>query len=129
MDFYSRYDDLCRKQGIDPCSQKTAETLGTTRANISNWKKGTKPSLERVRAMADLLHTTADYLLGRTDDPTDIISEAKNKKEDQPLPKGLVDLLRKLDSSDIEKTIAYAQGLLSADKYQKSTGLSNERAM
>ena len=71
MTFYERYEALCRVRGIDPCSQSTAEKLGTTRSNVSYWKKGTKPNVEIVRNAANLLQTSADYLLGRTDDDTD----------------------------------------------------------
>lgn len=39
MTFYERYEALCRVRGIDPCSQSTAEKLGTTRSNVSYWKK------------------------------------------------------------------------------------------
>lgn len=127
MDFYSRYDDLCRQRGIDPCSQKTAEMMNTTRANISNWKKGTKPSLDRVRDAADMLHTTADYLLGRTDDPTDFT--LLQKKDKNPLPQSLIELLKQLDHADMDKATSFVQGLLAADKYQKSTGYSGARAI
>ena len=69
MTFYERYEALCRVRGIDPCSQSTAEKLGTTRSNVSYWKKGTKPNVEIVRNAANLLQTSADYLLGRTSCP------------------------------------------------------------
>lgn len=39
MTFYERYEALCRVRGIEPCSQSTAEKLGTTRSNISYWKR------------------------------------------------------------------------------------------
>ena len=59
MTFYERYEALCRVRGIDPCSQSTAEKLGTTRSNVSYWKKGTKPNVEIVRNAANLLQTPA----------------------------------------------------------------------
>ena len=37
MTFYERYEALCRVRGIDPCSQSTAEKLGTPRSNVSYW--------------------------------------------------------------------------------------------
>ena len=55
MTFYERYEALCRVRGIEPCSQSTAEKLGTTRSNISYWKKGTKPNVEIVRSAATIM--------------------------------------------------------------------------
>lgn len=126
MDFYSRYEELCRKRGIEPCSQKAADALGTSRALISNWKKGTKPNLQFVRAAADMLHTTTDYLLGRVDDPSDL---SNLPKEQSVVPPEITSLLNQLDKADVEKVIFFMQGLLAGDKYQKSRGLSGERAI
>lgn len=126
MDFYNRYDELCRKRGIEPCSQKAADALGTSRALISNWKKGVKPNLQFVRAAADMLNTTTDYLLGRTDDPADYSSQPK---EQPAFPKDVTDLLTQLDRADVEKVVIFMQGLLAGDKYQKSGANSDVRAM
>lgn len=128
MDFYSRYEDLCKQQGIDPCSQKTADILNTTRANISNWKKGTKPNSERVRDAADMLHTTTDYLLGRTDNPNDFTLLQKEEKENA-LPTDLLEILMQLDDSDLESVAILAKGCLDKAKYQKSTKSSGVRAI
>lgn len=126
MDFYNRYDELCRKRGIEPCSQKAADALGTSRALISNWKKGVKPNLQFVRAAADMLNTTTDYLLGRTDDP---VNYSNQPKEQPVFPKDVTDLLSQLDCADTEKVVIFMQGLLAGDKYQKSGANSDVRAM
>ena len=107
MTFYERYEALCRVRGIEPCSQSTAEKLGTTRSNISYWKKGTKPTM---------LQTSADYLLGRTDDDTDYTVAQKTGPS---LPEDVTTMLSGLDSADLEKVMIYARGLLDGDKYQK----------
>jgi len=126
MDFYNRYEDLCRKRGIEPCSQKAADALGTSRALISNWKKGVKPNLQFVRAAADMLNTTTDYLLGRTDDPSDLASVP----QEQPIiPKEISTLLSQLDHADREKVVFFMQGLLAGDKYQKSNAQSGVKAI
>lgn len=116
MTFYERYEALCRVRGIDPCSQSTAERMGTTRSNISYWKKGTKPNVEIVRNAADMLCTSADYLLGRTDDDTDYTVAQKHGPS---LPEDVTAMLSGLDSTDLEKVMIYARGLLDGDKYQK----------
>lgn len=117
-DFYKRYEEMCQLRGIDPCSQKTAELMGTTRANISCWKKGTKPSIDRLRDAANMLHTSCDYLTGRTDDPTDYTITQKISMD---IPKPVMDLICQLDSSDLEKVSIYMRGLLDGDKYNPSS--------
>lgn len=129
MTFYDRYDELCRKRGIDPCSQKAAEALGTSRALISNWKKGTKPNLQFVRAAADMLNTTTDYLLGRTDDPTNFTDRPEPEPQSTAVPPEVAALIRRLDSADIEKVVCFMQGLLAGEKYQKSAESFGVRAI
>ena len=72
MDFYERYEALCSVKGIAPCSHAAAEQMGTSTATLSYWTMGTKPTIDRIRAAADMLDTSADYLLGRTDNPVSI---------------------------------------------------------
>lgn len=43
--------------------------LGFSNGIISTWKKS-NPSIDKVEKVANLFHTTTDYLLGRTDDPS-----------------------------------------------------------
>ncbi|WP_419589064.1 helix-turn-helix domain-containing protein [Thiolapillus sp.] len=50
-------DDLAKKSGLKP-------------AAISHFETGArKPSFNNLKRLADALNVTADYLLGRTDDP------------------------------------------------------------
>ncbi len=146
MDFYVRYAQICSERGIDPCSQKAAELFGVTRATISTWnKKGSAPKGETVKMIADALEVSADYLLGRTDDPTDytnrdlIASVAgpvldhfdgdvkkalafkaavdANALEKNQTPK-ITKLYNMLDDEDRIKVEGVIQGLLLADKYK-----------
>lgn len=107
MAFYERYALICAEKGIDPCSEKTAQMLGVTRATISQWgRKNTAPKGETVAVIADKLNVSADYLLGRTDCSDDV-------KDDS-----LKSLFDKLDEIDRAKAEAYMTALLSADKYK-----------
>lgn len=72
MKFFDRYSQVCREKNIDPCSQAAADMFGISRSTISSWNtKNTFPKGETVAAIADALGVSADYLLCRTDDPTD----------------------------------------------------------
>lgn len=148
MDFYTRYARICSERGVDPCSQKAAELFGVTRATISTWnKKGSAPKGETVKVIADALEVSADYLLGRTDDPTDYTDgdliasvagpmldhfdgdvkkalafkaavDADALAEKNQTPK-ITKLYNMLDDEDRIKVEGVIQGLLLADKYKK----------
>lgn len=146
MTFYERYAHICQRNGFDPCSQRMAEMLGTSRAAISTWsKKGSTPMGETVAAVASALHVSTDYLLGRTDDPIDysdpdIIANLSTPVLDQfegDVLKAVafqnavdndaltehakylpyIEAYNRLDPIDQGKVEAYMQGLLSNDKY------------
>ena len=153
MNFFDRYAQVCREQGLDPCAQSTAELFNSTKSTISAWRtKKTYPKGETVAAIADALHVSADYLLCRTDDPTDyanpdLIAEvagpvldefdgdvkravafqdavAKDVANEQA-QKGISFLFARLDEVDKAKAEAYIQGLLSADKYSYAVAKKN----
>lgn len=126
MTFYERYVAICTDRQLEPCSQKAANAFGVTRATISAWnKKDTMPNGETVRVIADTLGVSCDYLLGRTDDPTDyssldFIHTSANldmKKEKEQVPE-ILNMFNQLDSSDKPKVKGIIQGLLLQDKYQ-----------
>lgn len=123
MSFFDRYSAICKERGLDPCSQRAAELFGTNRATISIWgTKGTTPKGDTVATIASALNVSADYLLGRTDDPTDW-SNSKNRKggvsstAKDTVENKISTLFSQLDDIDQQKAMAYIEGLLSADKY------------
>lgn len=147
MKFYDRYAQLCAERKIDPCSQATANMLGISKSTISSWgSKNTFPKGDNVAVIADAFGVSADYLLGRTDDPTDYANgdviaslagpvldhfDGDVKKaaaaqraiaedamrERQSMPDFYKQYLL-LDEIDRAKAEAFVSGLLAADKYQ-----------
>lgn len=123
MSFFERYAATCTEHGIEPCSQKAADLFGISRSTISSWNtKNTFPKGETVAAIADALSVSADYLLGRTDNPIDYVNStpvAENVSRDYigAVP-DFVSKFRMLDDVDKAKAEAYLDGLLSADKYR-----------
>ena len=72
MGFFENYKKICEEKGIEPCSQQAADMFGVTRAILSIWNTKHKiPKGETIKIIADKLCVSADYLLDRTDDPTD----------------------------------------------------------
>lgn len=122
-----------------------------TRAAISSWgKKNSAPKGETVAIIADALGVSADYLLGRTDDPTDysnpdLIAEVAGpvldyfdgnvKKavafreavdtdvQNEQIPK-ILRMYSQLDDVDQAKVEGVIQGLLLNDKYKKGQNLA-----
>ena len=135
MTFYDRYEQIAEKIGLDPCSQRAADLFDVTRSTISSWgSKGTTPKGETVALMADNLHVSADYLLGRTDDPTDYAKGAVRDEKVMPLPQreipeptskratptadeSIMKLIASLDSADRLRAEGVIQGMLMQDKY------------
>lgn len=128
MNFFDRYERLCLARGYKPASQQAAEAIGTNRGTISAWKtSGSPPKTEYLVAIADVYRVSADYLLGRTEDPTDYAHldleiaakkelAMKNVRDREPTPAGAV-LYQRLDPVDQGKAEAFMQGLLAQDTY------------
>lgn len=136
--FYAKYLALCKLHNIEPCGQQIANALGTTRASIASWgRRDTPPRAAVLVSIANLMHVTVDYLLGRTEDPTDYTdiksiyeTAAKGNISSEDL-KHIEDLInksqradsvqehlfRRLDDIDRGKAEAFVRGLLSSDKY------------
>ena len=132
--FFDRYAAICKNLGISPSSQSTAERLETTRATITKWNTlNITPKGEMVRRIADAFGVSTDYLLGRTDDPTDYVRmggqayTALKQSNTVPFPKIKTDektqqskiqvLYDQLDDSDKIKAEGVIQGMLMQDKY------------
>lgn len=144
MSFFERYESLCAKAGIKPGSEQAAQMIGSSRASISVWRKtGKTPMPEAVVAIANAYGVSTDWLLGRTDDPTDytnpdLVAATAGPQLDEfdgdvkkalafqravaadaareATPPG-VSLYMRLDPMDRGKAEGYMQGLLSQDKY------------
>lgn len=139
MNFWDRYEKLCLDSGYQPASEQAAKVLGTNRGTISAWKTNrTTPRTEYLVNIADSYGVSTDYLLCRTDDPTDYTNpaavSAANIDDER---KALIlqnmaatpdtrtetatqagnDLFAQLDETDQGKAEAYMQGLLAQDKY------------
>ena len=110
LSFYYRYLSLCMKTNVNPCGMDVMKNLGINKATVSTWKSaGTTPKGETVRKIADLFHTSTDFLLGRTNDETDYT--AVNHQTHIPER-----LSRKISSWDNIGTLlveSYVDGLLS----------------
>ena len=74
-----RISDLIKKRGLNV--KYVFEQLGSTRQKLYDWKRGkSNPSDADIKALADMLSTSVEYLNGETDDerpkfPLDIAAD------------------------------------------------------
>lgn len=54
------------------------EKLNFSKNSLYAWKKS-KPSIDKLNAVADYFHVSTDYLLGRTDDPNAGVASEERK--------------------------------------------------
>lgn len=67
--FWDRFYNLCKK--VDKSPNAVVKELGMSTATATNWKtSGRTPNGDTLRLVADYFNVSADYLLGRTDEPT-----------------------------------------------------------
>lgn len=113
MTFYDRYATICNSRGIEPCSQKAADLFGTTRATISTWNtKGTTPKGDTVALIANTLGVSSDYLLGRTDDPSDRATPCMDSEQQT-----IAEMYAQMDAIDQARVKAYMLSILESEKY------------
>ena len=148
--FYDRFRALCEQKGVSPT--RAVIEAGASKGSLAYWKSRYKegadanPGSDTARALAKYFGVSVDYLLERTDDPTDysnpdLIAEmagpvldhfggdvrkavefdrtvqADAQREMSAAPK-IMSLYQQLDGIDRAKVEAYMMGLLAADKYQ-----------
>ncbi|WP_082234120.1 helix-turn-helix domain-containing protein [Halobacillus massiliensis] len=68
-----------------------AEKVGVSAQVVSNWERQyTSPDLEDLSKIAHALHTTADYLLGLSDEQEDDIREIKQFLEEKGFDRSVI---------------------------------------
>lgn len=76
MTVVERIKEIAKKRGYN--LKTTALKAGLGENVIYGWQKYT-PSSDKLKAVADVLHVSVDYLLGNTDDP-----DPKDTKDKTP---------------------------------------------
>lgn len=126
--FWEKFVSLCAEKGISP--NGACAELGLSNATATKWKNGAIPRNTTLKKVADYFGVSTSYLLGLTDDPTDVLSaqvisnlaagmqqvadELDKKKKPvlglNPKLSSLIDSMSKDELEDLEK---YAEFILS----------------
>ena len=99
--------EYAKKQGI---SQKyLCERLELSRTYILDVKNGkAKITPDRLAIIADLLHTTPEYLMDETDDPTPIKKEPPTEQL-SPKKQAFIDWISTADENTIDFLLSVAE--------------------
>lgn len=74
MDFYERYDSLCRAQGETPSG--VGLKIGVSKAAVNYWKEGHIPKQETLLKIANYFEVPIAYVAGLTDNRNSTINGA-----------------------------------------------------
>lgn len=72
--FYDNFIKLCKQKGVTPSA--VMRTIGLNKSSASYWKKGTTPSSDTLRKLADYFGVSMDYLSGNVWDPKYVLRES-----------------------------------------------------
>ncbi|WEV36258.1 helix-turn-helix transcriptional regulator [Lactobacillus sp. ESL0677] len=112
MNTFERIKELTKQQHLTLAKVNEQAGIGTN--SIYRWKTQT-PTSDNLQKVAQVLHTSTDYLLGNTDDPSPVSKKEQNPFVDiaddekiyayrgKPIPKEYLDVIRSLMDSDIKK--------------------------
>lgn len=107
MQFYDNFLRLCNSKGVSP-SRAAIET-GGYKSDATRWKNGSIPTDARMVRLADYFGVTVADLTDEKDPPPMVGSG--NEKIDE-----IIRIASGLSSEDVEKLIAYAEGIRDAGK-------------
>ena len=105
MTTLDRIKKISKQRGFSLTKVNDMANLGTN--TIYSWKHK-EPGINNLKAVANVLHVSVDYLLGKTDDP-DVKSSSSSKKkveindddvimtfEGRPIPPEDIELMKRL---------------------------------
>lgn len=88
---------------------EVANVIGTNKANISRWESGeVEPDLEALIKLSNYFNVSTDYLLGVEHKQEKVVPEFN------PEQLQVVELIKKLNSKQLDKVYNYLLGLIDA---------------
>lgn len=98
------------RKRLNLTQKELASKLNTTHASINRYELGlTEPNLAKLVAMAKIFNVTTDYLLGIEPVETKEVAPEFNQEQLQ-----VVELIKKLNSKELEKVYNYLLGIIDA---------------
>lgn len=98
-----------RAKQFDLSLSDVAEKTGISPNTVYSWRVKT-PRSDKLKQVAELLHTTTDYLNGLTDDPSLPTEDSFSLDDDKPVmyhgytvPDKYLDMIRGLMDADIKE--------------------------
>lgn len=100
---YEIFAELCRNKGVTP--NEVAKAIGASQSTFSDWKHGSQPRPNRIKAIADYFGVSVDYLMS---------GEIKNAPvtNESVLDATLVAMLQELPEDKIQRVKDFVSGML-----------------
>lgn len=114
--FYSRFKDLCNKNGETP--NAVCQKIGLSQAAAPYWKKsGKAPKRETLEKIAEYFGCTIEYLLGREPSVADVFGMIENAQTKQNAPakhsrSEVFNILGQLTDHELDEVLDFAEHLL-----------------
>lgn len=109
MQFYDNYVRYCNLAGKSPSA--VAAEIGINKSSVTNWKnRGAAPRDATMQKLADYFGVTVAELTGDKKSPPPVVG-SRNAKIDE-----IIRIASGLSSEDVEKLIAYAEGMRDAGR-------------
>ena len=115
--FYDVIQSLCDEKGIS--MSKLALDLKISKSNITNWKNGSSPRLDKIKKIAAYFGVSADCFIEQKNKPA-TQSDELNKLLKDPEMKEIYDVLTLLSQESVGKVLEYARFQREQEKKQNS---------
>lgn len=112
MEFYERFEELCKQKGTTPSA--VCVKIGYSKATSSYWKKSHKiPKREALERIAELFDVNIDYLTGKSSVVRTMEIPQIANAPIQTNRSEMFSILSKLNDSELDELLHYADYLLS----------------
>lgn len=104
------YKKLRKTRGLSQI--QLADRLGLSQTTVSQWEtERTTPDVKMIAVLCDFYGVSADYLLGRTDNPLSIVPRETPYVEVTPFEKSILEAYRALPKAE-QTVVCRSLGLI-----------------
>jgi len=127
MNFYERFEALCKSRGMSPQSKKILDMLKVTSPTVTGWKGGSLPKVDVLLRIAQYFDVTTDYLLGNDDIKKEIFDILD---KDNPLSQQEITLIGMFRKTTEEGRLKIIQSVMNiCDDIQKNDTGKNSKSV
>ncbi len=124
---YEIFERLLQKHGLT--AYKVSKLTGVTQSTLSDWKRGrSTPKTDTLQKIADYFGVSVDYLMGREEEPVNVVDKENNpivlddealellgELKTRPEMRTLFSVSKKATKEDIMKAVKIIEALKGDD--------------